>query len=277
MRLLFASTPTLVAAIQRNREWVVPGGMEEIRAGDLVYFAVPRPLLWDVLSLVGVQEDTRNRVFIAGATAIGIALARRLHAQNLNVVLMDADPDAAQRAADLLEGVLVIRGRATDRAQLEDEGIENVAAFVAVTPDHEINLVAGLLARRLGAGRAMALVDNPALISLVGDIGIDAIISQRLLTIGLTLQHIRGGHVRSGAALLGDEVEVIEVEAVGGSRLTAGPLKDVKLPAGVLVAALRRGEELLIPQGSDQIQAGDELLIIATSKLAAQFPRYLEP
>jgi trk system potassium uptake protein TrkA len=275
MRLLFADTPTLAVALQRGSDWFVPHGQEEIRAGDLVYFAVPRELLDDILGLVGVREDRGNRVLIAGATPIGLSLARRLQSADMRVVLIEEDAEAAQVAADTLDHVLVIHGRVTDQAQLLDEEIERVSAFVAVTFDHETNLVAGLLAKRLGAGRALALVDNPALVAMVGEIGIDAIISQRLLTIGLALQHIRGAGVRSGAALLGDEVEVMEVEAVKGSRLTSGPLMDVRLPPGVLVAARLRDGELLVPQGKDRINPGDYLLIITTAQLATKVTEYI--
>jgi len=120
------------------------------------------------------------------------------------------------------------------------------------------------------------LVDNPAMVAMVGEIGIDSIISQRLLTIGLTLQHVRGAGVRSGAALLGDEVEIMEVEAEAGSRLTSGPLMKVGLPRGVLVAALLRGEKLCVPEGSDHVQPGDRVLIVAMTDLVNKLTEYLE-
>jgi trk system potassium uptake protein TrkA len=97
-----------------------------------------------------------------------------------------------------------------------------------------------------------------------------------LLTIGLTMQHIRGAGVRSGAALLEDEVEIMEVEAVRGCRLTSGPLMDVKLPKGVLVAAVKRGDKLAIPGGRDTVEAGDHVLLITTSDLASKLTEYLE-
>jgi trk system potassium uptake protein TrkA len=205
-----------------------------------------------------------------------LALARRLAAAELRVVLIEESEERARVAVDTLSGVLVIRGSATDKALLDDEEIERFSAFVAVTPDHEANLVAGLLAKRLGVDRSMALVDNPALVDLVGDIGVDAIISQRLLTIGLVLQHIRGGEIRSGAALLGDEVEIIEVEVVEGSGLTAGPLIELGLPRGVLVAARRRGGELLVPQGKDSIAPGDQVLIISKAGMGPKLTEFLE-
>jgi len=277
MRLLFAATPTLAVARQRGAEWRVPHGDEELRAGDLVYFAIERSELDNMLSLLGVAVDRRRRVMVAGAGAIGRELARRLSAGEQQVIVLEENLEAAQRAAEELDRVTVIHGRATDRALLEDEEIETVSNFVAVTDNHETNLVAGLLARRLGAGRSFVLVDNPALVAVVGDIGIDAIISPRSITIGLTLQHIRGSGVRSGAALLEDQVEIVEVEADRRSRLCSGPLRDVKLPRGMLVAAIRRGDDLRVPRGDDRVAPGDRVLIITTVDVAPKVGSYLKP
>jgi trk system potassium uptake protein TrkA len=275
MQLLFAATPTLVVAIHRGDQWLIPDGAERLEVGDLAYFAIERSELADVLTLVGVPEEQRTRVMVAGASVTGLALARRLEARDGRVVIIEADAERARRAAEELESALVIHGKVTDRALLEDEEIERISTFVAVTDDHETNMVAGLLAKRLGAGRAFALVDNPALVSLLGDTTIDAIISPRSLTIGLTLQIVRGRSVRSGAALLDDQVEIMEIEASEGSRLCSGPLVKVGLPRGVLVAALRRSQKLVVPKGPDRVEPGDRVLLITTIDLARKVSEFL--
>jgi trk system potassium uptake protein TrkA len=277
MALAFAGTPAVVAAIDRSGEWIVPHGEEEIRADDLVYFAIAREHLEDVVSLVGVTEERRRTVMIGGASRIGLSLARRLEGGANRVVLIEQDPDLAQAAADQLKNALVVRGRVTDRGLLVEEDVDRVATFVAATPDHEINLVSCLLAKRLGAARAIALVDNPALVNLMGDVGIDAIISPRLLAIGLTLQHIRGAGVRSVAPLLEDRVEVVEAEAVKGSPITRAPISEVGLERGILIAALRRGDQLLLPSGADRVEAGDLVLMITTTDQASKVTQYLSP
>ena len=274
MSLLFADTPTLAVAVQRGRDWIVPGGTEAIEAGDLVYFAIARSELHDVLSLVGAPPERHGRIMVDGASSIGLALAKRLEASDERVVMLEDDRSVADRAASELNHVLVIRGRGTDQALLEEEEIDQVSTFVALTDDHESNLVAGLLAKRLGAGRSIVLVDNPAMVSMVGDMGMDAIISPRLLTIGQMIQHIRGGGVRSGAALLGDRVEIVEVEAEAGCSLVSGPLMEVKLPPGILVVALQRGDDLMVPRGPDRVLAGDRVLIAVESRKSLELEKF---
>lgn len=275
MKLLFPATPTLVTAIQRGDAWIIPHGEEDIRAGDLVYFAIAREELDNVLALVGALHKEQRHIMIAGAGRMGLELARRLEARGSKVILIEENADKARRAAESLGDTLVIHGHATDRALLEEEQIERVSTFVSLTSDHEANLVSSLLAKRLGATRAFALVDNPALVNLIGEIGIDAAISPRLLAVGLTLQHIRRGRVRSVAALLEDKVEVLEAEAVANSRLTSGPLATVGLPRGVLVVAVRRGDRLLVPGGSDRVEPGDQVLILTTTEKAGALDAYL--
>ena len=275
MNLLFAATPTLAVAIRRRDDWIIPHGGEQIADGDLVYFAISREHLDDVLSLVGVPKDQRNDVMIAGAGPVGLELAKRLSRAAVPVILVEENEELALSASEDLGDTLVIRGLATDPELLEEEGIGRISTFVAVGDDHGSNLVAGLLAKRLGAGRAVVLVDNPGLVDLVAQIGIDAIISPRLLVIGLALQHIRGGRVRSVAQLLEDQIEIVEAEVVKGSRLTRAALSDLKIPRGVLVAAMRRGEKLLVPRGADRAEPGDHVLLITTTENASKLGDFL--
>lgn len=277
MNLLFAGTPTLVVAIRRGEEWIIPHGDEEIAAGDLVYFAFAREERDAILSLVGVREDRDEYVMVAGAGRLGLELARRLEVRHTRVVLIDQEAERTRRAAELLHDTLVVQGSVTDRDLLEEEQIEDVSAFIATTDDYEVNLVAGLLAKRLGARRVFALVENPGLANLMGDVGLDAVVSPRLLAIGLALQHIRGARVHSVAALTEDRVELVDAEAVEGSRITAGKLAEVGLPRGVLVAALRRGDSLLLPRGDHRVEPGDELLFITTTEQAQKLTAFITP
>ena len=122
---------------------------------------------------------------IAGATRIGIMLARRLEELRIPVTLLDERRDACNRAAAKLSSTLVIHGSPTDRDLLVEEGAERADGFAACSDDHEENVVACLLARRLGAAHTFAVLDNPALAGLIGEVGIDAVISPRAVSVSL--------------------------------------------------------------------------------------------
>jgi trk system potassium uptake protein TrkA len=276
LRLLFPATPMLVVAIRRDGIWRVPFGDDEIKAGDLVYFAMDPNELDNVLVLLGQRRGVDRRVMIAGATRIGVNLARRLEQMGVPVTLIEEDREACEQAAAELGATLVIHGSATNRSLLREEGAERVAGFVSCTDRHEENVVACLLAGRMGAAHTFALVDNAALSGLVGDLGIDAIISPRLLSVSHALHFARKGRIKSVAALLEDSVEVFEVEAAEGSRLVRKPLSELGLPRGILVVAVQHGDRIFIPGGRDRIVAGDQVIVAATAEVASKLDDVLE-
>lgn len=276
LRLLFPAAPMLVVAIRRDGLWRVPHGEDEIQAGDLVYFAMDPAELENVLVLLGLRRGLERRVMVTGASRIGVMLAQRLEQDRVPVTLIDSNRAACEAAAALLDRTVVVHGSTTDRKLLVEEGAESVESFVACSDDHEENVVACLLARRLGAAHNFALVDNPALAGLIGELEIDAVISPRLLSVGLALQFARKGLVTAVAALLEDSVEAIEVLASATSRLVRSPLAELGLPRGVLVAAVQRDDRILVPKGADRIAAGDRVLLITTNETAGRLDAYLE-
>lgn len=275
LRLLFPAPPVLAVAVRRGEESFVPHGEDEFRAGDLAYFAIDPQELNNVLKLLGVKRGGEERVMIAGATRIGLELAHRLETNHVAVTLFEPDPGVAEEAAAQLRRTVVVRALATDRGVLEEEGIERASAFIACTEDSSLNAMACLLARRLGAARTFSLVDNPALTGLVGELGIDAVISPRLLTVGLAVQFVRRGRVRAAAALMEDLVELVEVEVESGSRLVGPPLAALGLPRGTLVAALLRGKSLVVPTGADRILVGDRALLITSTARAGELDAFV--
>jgi len=276
LRLLFPATPVLVVAIRRDGTWSVPHGEDEIQVGDLVYFAIDPAELENVLGLLGLGRGVERRVMIAGATRIGLTLARRLEEEGVPVTLVESRRAASEEAAARLDDTLVVHGSPTDRSLLDEEGADRVESFVACTDDHEENVVACLLARRLGAAHTFALVDNPALVGLIGEIGIDAVISPRMLSVSLALQFARRGRVKAVAALMDDSVEVLEVEASASSRLCRSALAELGLPRGALIAAIQRGDRILVPKGPDRIEPGDRVLLITTTGMASRLDSFLE-
>jgi len=276
LKLLFPATPMLVVAIRRNGTWLIPHGEDEIGGGDLVYFAMDPAEMSNVLALLGYETVEERRVMIAGATRMGMAVAERLEGKTASVILIDDSLERCEQAAARLDNTLVVHGSPTNRDLLVEEGIERVQSLVACTDDHEVNVVTCLLGRRLGAAHTCALVDNPALVDLIGEVGIDAVISPRLLSVGLALQFARKGRVMAVAALLEDTVEAVEAEAQEGSRLVSSPLVELDLPKGVLVAAVQRGDRILVPGGSDRIDPGDRVLLITTTNTAGRLDRFLE-
>ncbi|HPC84711.1 MAG TPA: Trk system potassium transporter TrkA [Thermoanaerobaculaceae bacterium] len=275
LRLLFPERSVLAVAIRRRDQWFIPHGEDEFREGDLVYFSISPAELDNVLELIGTRRASERRVMVAGATRVGIGVAARLEKAGIPVALIDEDRARCHEAAGELDSAIVLHGTPTDQGLLEEEGVGKASAFVACADNHQLNVVACLLARRLGAAHTFALVDNPALSGLVGEMGIDAVISPRLLTVGLAAQFVRRGRIRAAVALLEDEVELVEVDLGPNSRLTAGALGEVGLPRGVLVAALLRDGTVIVPGGGDRARPGDRAVLISTTERARELDAFV--
>lgn len=281
VHLMFADATALVAAIRRGPEWIIPHGEEEIREGDVAYFAVTRKELTHVLDLVGVQAERQGAqsVLVAGASPVGLELARWLEGGKADPprpqrthewrgTLVEEDRKRAEEADERLEGTLVVHGHPTDQDLLEEEGIERVSAFVATTSDHETNLVAALLAKRLGVPRAFALVENPSIANLVSEIGIDAPIVPRQLVIDTVLAYVRGERVLSVATLLHEGVEAFEGEVAKGSMLCGKIHELADRLRGALIVCVEREGQILVPRGDFEIQPGDHTVLITTRERA---------
>jgi trk system potassium uptake protein TrkA len=138
--------------------------------------------------------------------------------------------------------------------------------IVLVTGEDEVNVLAGLLAKRVGCQRAVVLLSNPVFGPLVTNLGIDVVVSPRAITVSTILQHVRRGRIRSVHSLGEGMGEIIEGDALETSPLVGAPLKDIDLPDGVVVGALVRADEVIIPRGDTVIKPHDRIVLFATAE-----------
>jgi len=160
---------------------------------------------------------------------------------------------------------VVIHGDALDTDILDEAGTSMAETVGAVSNDDEVNILSSLLAKRFGCHRAVTLVNKASYGPLMGNLGIDTVVSPRTITVSTILQHVRRGRIRSVHTIAEGFGEVIEAEALETSVLVGVPLRDAKLPEGVLIGALVRGEEVIIPRGDTVIRANDLVILFAAT------------
>ena len=179
--------------------------------------------------------------------------------------LSRSSPQRAETIAKL-DHAMVLNGDALDRQLLEEANVRNTETVVAVTNDDETNIIASLLAKRQGCQRTITLINKSDYETLISTLGIDVLVSPRNITVSKILQHVRRGRIHSVHSLREGFGELIEAEALETSPLVGQPLKDVKLPAGVLVGAVVRGDEIITPRGATVIQAHDRVVLFAAAE-----------
>ena len=270
VRDLFPDLKVLIVAISRNDRIVIPHGDETIFMGDVLYAVLDRDSIRDVLAYLRKEEEPVKRVFIGGGSHIAFEVARQLQERGITVRIVEKDPARCQRIAESLDKVLVLQGEMTDQRLLKAEGIEEADFFVSASDDEDANILASLLAKRLGTRKTITVVRHLHYLSVLPTIGIDAVVSPRLSAIGRIMHYIRKGKILSVATLKEEDAEVIETVALDTSDIVNRPIKELKFPKGALIGAVVRGEDVIIPGGNDVILPNDRVVIFS---LQSAIPR----
>jgi trk system potassium uptake protein TrkA len=257
-----------VAAIYRRDRGIVPKGITVIEPGDEIFFIARRQDIPAVMRELRRMERPVKRVMIAGGGNIGRRLAARLE-RDYEVKLIDHNKVITGQLAEKLKRTLVLTGDATDEDLLEQENIESMDVFCALTNDDEDNIMSALLAKRMGAHRVISLINRSAYVNLVQGGEIDIAISPAQATVGPLLSKIRRGDMAAVHSLRRGAAEVLEIVAHGDlktSKVVGRRIGDVALPEGASIAAIIRGDEVLIAHHDTLIEAEDHLVVFALNK-----------
>ncbi len=253
---------SLIALIFRGQQVIIPHGAEVLSPGDHIYVMGTRKNLDDVLQFMGVErQESVSRVFIVGGKQLGIGIAEALEKEGVQVKLFERDTRRCEKISTILTRTIVIHGDGTDQGILEDENVEGVDAFLAMTTDDEANIIACMLARRLGAKKVVALINRLNYLPMVQRLGINTSVSPRLAAVDRALQFVRKGHVLSVTTFGAEEAEAIELIAGEGSKYVGKKLKDMRFPREAIVGAIARPDgEVVVPRGEASIKAGDRVI-----------------
>jgi trk system potassium uptake protein TrkA len=259
---------TRVAAIYRRGRPIRPLGSTVIEADDEVFFIADTKHIRAVMSELQKLESSYKRIMIAGGGLIGAGLAKRLESRH-NVKLIEYSAARAQELSGLLSKTIVFHGDASDSSLLSEENVEQVDAFIAVTNDDEANIMSAMLAKRMGAAKAMVLIQRSAYVDLVQGGEIDIAFSPQQATISALLTHIRRGDIVNVYSLRRGAAEAIEAIAHGDentSKVVGKQIQDIKLPPGTTIGAIVREDEVVIAHSDTVIKANDHVILFLVDK-----------
>ena len=265
----------LIAAIVREEKLIIPRGDDRLAAGDLVYFIAEAEKLDQALAPFDKESLTIRRVMVVGGGRIGLRVARMMEARSISTKIVEKDADRCAFLAEHLHRTLVLQGDGSDQQLLAEENVSEMDLVLTLTDDEETNILASLLAKRMGASRAITKISKFSYFPLMKAIGLELVISPRLSAINSILQHTRPGQVLSDISIKGEQAEIIEAVAMENSDIVAKPLKDLALPKGVLVTGIIRDDVVIIPSGESVIQANDRVIIFARRQAIPRLEKLL--
>ncbi len=261
-------------AVLRGHRTIIPRGNTTLRKNDHVYFVAKTPDINCVEDFVGRQKIRIKNVMIVGGSDLAFETASMLE-DEYHVTLIEQNKDRCKEMAEALHNTLIINGNVTDVDLQEEEGLRNMDAFIALTPNSETNIIASLMAKNRGVYKTIAQVENKEYTHISQNIGVDTLINKKLIAANNIFRYVRKGQVEAITSLHGVDAEVIEFVVHKNNRLTKKPLKDLNFPEEALIGGVIRGDESLIPDGNFQLQRNDKVIVFslpeAISKLEKLF------
>ena len=255
--------PYHIVAIKHGDETIIPGGNDVLHLHDLAYFMTTREYIPYIRKIVGKEHyaDVKNVIVMGGGkTSVRAALTAPDY---MNFKIIESDERRCEQLNALLSDTdtMVIHGDGRDLSLLDEEGIKNTQAFVALTGNAETNILACLTAKKLGVRKTVAMVENIDYVSMAEELDIGTIINKKNIAASHIFQMMLDAEVSNMRSLMMVDSDVAEFVAAEGSKVTKRPVKDLGLPFGVTIGGLVRDEKGYLVNGNSQIQAGDSVMV----------------
>ncbi|MGP9805221.1 Trk system potassium transporter TrkA [Paracoccus sp. NSM] len=275
---LFSSLRAIVVGVRREGRLFAPEPGDQLFAGDQIYVFAHVDDVARTLDIFGKPPRKQERLVIIGAGNVGLAVGRALEARadRIRAKLIERDRARAEFAADRLERTIVLNGDGLSVELLEEASVSSADAVLAVTDDDKTNILASIRAKQAGARMAIALVNDPTLVPLMGALDIDAYINPRATTVSTILRHIRHGRVRDLYSIGDAEAEVMEAQVLSTSPMAGRTIRDIEFPEGALIGAVQKGDRIVMPAADTRIDEGDLVLIFALTADVPEVERLLQ-
>lgn len=262
----------LICAVERDSQVYIPFGNFEFQQGDTVTaitFAKSLPVFLKEMHMTNTH--IKNVIIVGGGTT-AFYLAHQLAENKANVKIIENDLKRAEYLSNALPKVEVINADGTDYAVLKEQGLESVDALCCLTGIDEENVMTSLFAKGFDSKiKTITKINRAELEKVVKPFELGSLVSLKQLSVNLILQYVRalqnsiGSNVITLYKLVSDKVEALEFKVSESSKLKGIPLELLKIKENVLIACINRGGKVIMPRGSDTLEAGDSVIIVTTT------------
>jgi len=263
-----------VIAVLRGQETIVPWAEFTFKEGDIGYFIIKTEDIKNLMTLLCKEVTTTSRVMIVGGSKIGRTLAKELPNENLSVRLVDYDRPKAGQISHTIDESMIIYGDGTDIEFLKSENIQDIDSFICVTENEKTNLIAGLLAKHLGAKQSVIHVSTTEYIPTIQEIGAGAVISKNLSTVNAILRELHTDITEIPVVTFDEiDVDVIEFQPEPNSPVTQRPLKELNFPKDCIVGMINHHGKIRIAHGTSILTEDDTALVFAKPKAISKLKK----
>lgn len=266
-----------VVSISRSGKVIIPKKDTIIMHDDFLYVVGEKNPITRLNSHVHEKGKYTNlqKVMILGGGKTGHYLAQKLSEFGIAVKIIEIDKTRCQYLSNHLDDVLVLNGDATDMSLLEEENIDEMDAVVTATGFDEENLLLALMAKQRGIEDVIAKVSRESYATLIESMGIDMALNPLDMTASNILRFIQGSKRVISSQLIQGQAEMIEIIADDHMRLANKPFDHLDLPEGVMIAAIHRGNDVIIPNEDTMILKDDKVIIICLLSEVPELEKFI--
>lgn len=263
---------TIIATIGRKDQIMVPTGDDVLHEGDKLILMGKRDNIFEIIKNMGLFD--LKKILIIGGGTVGFYLAKYLEESHIDVKLIEKNEQRCELIASKLNNTIVINGDGTDLDLLKQENAFDYDVIISVTDNDETNLISSLLIKKMGAKKAIVRANKYSYTNLYKILDIDFDVSPKLETIRAIKFYITTEF--NSIVNINNNVEVVDFIANETMPIVKDKLKDLKLPARMIVGAIIREGQVIIPRGSDKINAGDEVIIFTNIDEFEQVKKFIK-
>ncbi|MDE6016816.1 MAG: Trk system potassium transporter TrkA [Acetatifactor sp.] len=260
----------LICAVDRENEVRIPDGNFVLHAGDIISIVTSRQNAVAFCEKINMKTTGVKNTMIIGGGKISLYLAQQLQSLGIAVKIIERDAKRCEELTELLPEAVIIHGDGSDEALLQEERIDKMASFVALTNMDEENILLSLFAKKRVSRKVVTKIKRQQLDEVIHNLDLDSVIYPSLLTAQKILQYVRatknsiGSNVQTLYRLYNDRVEALEFHISENSRITGIPLQNLQLKSELLICCITRNKQLIIPDGQTCILPGDSIIVVTT-------------
>ncbi len=261
---LFPDLTATIVGVFRDKQFFAPDPVDQLNENDEVYFVVDTEQTGRLLDIVGNEAERARNILIIGGGNVGTFVAKQLEKNSATRVrVIESVKQRAEMVADELKHTVVLNGDALSAEVQEEAGVHDAQSVLCLTNDDKTNVLAGIMAKSLGARQVFSLINDPSLLDIRSSLDIDMVIDPRATTVSSILRHVRKGRILDVFTLKAGAAEVVEGEVLDTSPLAGKLLSEADIPDGIVIGAVIRGTEVLKPKPGLSLQTRDHVVLLA--------------
>lgn len=262
----------LISAVERDGEVDMPTGSYVLKPEDRVHIVGKSQDITKFFKSLNLFIPKSKFVIIVGGGYIAYNLAQQILAMGMQVKIIEKNLERCQELCELLPQANIIHDDGTDQDVLLAERMADADSFIALTGSDEANLIISFFAKSQKVPKVITKINRSKYLQVLQDLGIDSVVSQHLITSNTIARYVRamqnevGNSVETLYKFAGDKAEAVEFIATEKTAFLDTPLRDLKLKKNLLVAALVRQGQVIIPDGNDVIKLDDNIIVVTANR-----------